>query len=641
MKGKSFLTINFGAGTLRVAEFEGLDGSVLGLRDYRIIPLGMEGSIEARRPVALEKALAEALESGDFVSTKANICAPGFQVFSKLVKFPPVDTSKVTQLIQYEAQQNIPFPLEEVAWDYQIVGTSAKGELEVLLVAIKTDLVDGLMKICETNGLTVDCVDVSPAALANAFRYNYSDIEGASMVLDIGSKTSNVIICEGDKFYSRSVNIGADNITRDFASEAKMRFPEAEQLKVDVGLVGLGGAYAEPEDPNQAAISKIARQVMTRLHLQVNQTIQFYTKQQGGSTPSQVYLAGGGSTLPYSVEFFAEKLGTHVEYFNPVRNVQVDPAIDLEGLAGVAHGLGENVGSALRNIASCPVEVNLTPKASLQKQEFKKKQPYLVASGALIVAILLAFGAFQGQIAASQRSLAADIQQEIEPLDTKDRQLNQVIGDITETTNKVSRIAGFMNDRRYWAEMLTQLRDALTEAEARFEGKGGAVGIWVETLDAGEFPTTFEAMQFRDDDDDDTSTGTTQQQGGTMWTPEMMALYGYGPGMMPGMEGGMPGMPGGMPGAFGNLSTPEEEDVENGLSKISLSLRAINRHKIDGARGNTELAHTVLEAIKSREMFDAEETKLADGQLRVDPEDLTFPFEVRVTLANPLMFGEE
>ena len=79
-----------------------------------------------------------------------NVCAPGFHVFSKFVKLPPVDASKVTQIIQYEAQQNVPFPLAEVVWDYQILGSTPGGELEVLLVAIKSDIVEGLFRVTES-----------------------------------------------------------------------------------------------------------------------------------------------------------------------------------------------------------------------------------------------------------------------------------------------------------------------------------------------------------------------------------------------------------------------------------------------------------------------------------------------------------
>src|SRR5204863_1493890 len=232
-------------------------------------PLGVEGSQEAARERVILKAIQELFAERPFNSKNINVCAPGFHVFSKFVKLPPVDTSKVTQIIQYEAQQNVPFPLEEVVWDYQIMGTTPSGELEVLLVAIKSEVVEGLFRTAEAAGLRLQLVDVSPAALCNAFRYNYGDIEGCTMLLDIGAKTSNLLFFEKGKVYARSINIGANSITQEFAAESKLRFAEAERLKIEQGFVSLGGAYEEPDNPQQAAISKIARQVLTRVHHRV------------------------------------------------------------------------------------------------------------------------------------------------------------------------------------------------------------------------------------------------------------------------------------------------------------------------------------------------------------------------------------
>jgi type IV pilus assembly protein PilM len=107
--------------------------------------LGIEGSQEATREAAIQKGLRSCWEK-KVTAKQVNACAPGFHVFSKFVKLPPVDTSKVTQIIRYEAQQNVPFPLDEVVWDYQILGTSATGELEVLLVAVKSEIVEGLFR---------------------------------------------------------------------------------------------------------------------------------------------------------------------------------------------------------------------------------------------------------------------------------------------------------------------------------------------------------------------------------------------------------------------------------------------------------------------------------------------------------------
>src|SRR5208282_2408521 len=264
---KSFLAVDFGAGSLKLAEFEINEAGGLRLKNFSIKPLGAEGAQEASREATILKALQDALAHIGTRAKNVNVCAPGFQVFSKFVKLPPVDAGKVTQIIQYEAQQNVPFPLAEVVWDYQILGSAAGGELEVLLVAIKSEIVEGLFRVAEKAKLKLNLCDASPAALCNAFRFNYGDLEDCTMLLDIGAKTSNLLFFEKGKVFSRSINLGANAITQDFANEAKLKFGVSEEIKTAEGFVSLGGAYEEPENPNQAAIAKIARQFMTKLHI--------------------------------------------------------------------------------------------------------------------------------------------------------------------------------------------------------------------------------------------------------------------------------------------------------------------------------------------------------------------------------------
>src|SRR6266481_1446139 len=273
---KSFLAVDFGAGSLKLAEFEINEAGSLRLKQYGLKSLGAEGAQESTREATIQKALQGMLTEKGIKSKSVNVCAPGFHVFSKFVKLPPVDAGKVTQIIEYEAKSNVPFPLEEVVWDYQILGSAPSGELEVLLVAIKAEIVEGLFRVTEAAGLHLQLTDVSPAALCNAFRFNYGELEDCTMLLDIGAKTSNLLFFEKCKVFSRSMKLRANYITQDFAKESKKKFDAADKIKIDEGFVSLGGAYEEPENANQAAISKIARQFMTRLHIQVNQTMQFY-----------------------------------------------------------------------------------------------------------------------------------------------------------------------------------------------------------------------------------------------------------------------------------------------------------------------------------------------------------------------------
>ena len=149
---KTFLCLDFGAFTVKAAEFEPNEMGSLKLVNYGLKTLGPEGFNEERDELVLS-VVKELIAEAEFEATDINVCAPGFQVFSKFVKLPSVDASKVNQIIQFEAQQNVPFPLDEVVWDYQILGTTPNDELEVLLVAIRNEVVESIFGIGEGAGL--------------------------------------------------------------------------------------------------------------------------------------------------------------------------------------------------------------------------------------------------------------------------------------------------------------------------------------------------------------------------------------------------------------------------------------------------------------------------------------------------------
>jgi len=98
---KNFLVVDFGAGSLKLAEFEVDDAGALRLVQFGIKPLGADGAVETKREAVVLKALQEAIAEKGIKSKSINVCAPGFHVFSKFVKLPPVDSTKVTQIIQY------------------------------------------------------------------------------------------------------------------------------------------------------------------------------------------------------------------------------------------------------------------------------------------------------------------------------------------------------------------------------------------------------------------------------------------------------------------------------------------------------------------------------------------------------------
>ena len=642
LKSKSFLAVDFGAGSLKLAEFEVSEADGLRLKQYGMRSLGPEAAQESTREAAILKALQELLVEQGIKSREVNVCAPGFHVFSKFVKLPPVDSGKVTQIIQYEAQQNVPFPLQEVVWDYQILGTTQGGELEVLLVAIKADIVEGLFRVADSAKLRLQVADVSPAALCNAFRYNYGDLEDCTMLLDIGAKTCNLLFFEKGKVFSRSINLGANSITQDFANEAKLKFDAAEKLKIEEGFVSLGGAYEEPENPHQAAISKIARQFMTRLHIQVNQTMQFYRGQQGGSAPQRLFLSGGASVMPYTAQFFAEKLNVPVEYFNPFRNVQIDPAVNLEDLARVAHSLGEVVGLGLRNLAHCPVELNLIPESTRRWQSFNEKKPYLVATVFGLVLMVGGMGLIFQQLADVKYSdLTKNVLPQLEPLKQKDAQFQRADQSLQRTKKELTQLGAWVQDRYYWGDVITELRRILVQTETDSQRQlKTETGVWIEkmlTVNLEGGPSSVNTVG-----------GPTSAAGGTT---EFAGSANASPGNTPVLndpyarymeQARAAAAAGAQPPAYGSAATPGVGTAPassmlsaastNTISSFTLVCRAVKLNDA-AADASTTIINAFVKELWASPLFDSKETKTV-GQM--DSDENTFTFQVLVKLKHPL-----
>lgn len=630
LKAKTFLGIDFGAGTLKIAEFEPADGGGLKLVRFGVRALGLPGSQDAARDGVLKRALSELLVEGGFVSRQANISAPGYQVFSKFVKLPPVDASKISQIIQYEAQQNVPFPLTESAWDHQILGTAADGAREVLLVAIKAEVVEKLFAVGESVGLKMEVVDASMAALANAFRYNYGDVEGCSILIDIGAKTSNVLLFEKNKFYVRTVPVGANSITQEYSAESKVPFAESEKFKISQGFVSLGGAYEEPDDAKVAAVSKVARNVLTRLHMQVNQTVQFYRTQQGGSAPQRVYLCGGGSVMAYSAEFFQEKLNLPVEYFSPFRNIQIDPSVNVEELEKSASFFGEVVGLGLRNIADCPVELNLLPKSSKARQDFNSKKPFLVAAAFVAAAGVWAAGLFYTKVAAVHREGLATISEKVEPLARVETSLKSEEVKLSEVHKKTDQLGAWLSERAYWPDILTEVRSILKATEAETSQKLGVpVGIWVDTFYSTEPPKPEVAAA-----EDDAPKPMQMSR-------ELMVRYGLLPkSAVAGAEGGeaggaAEGAPAGGGAAAGGAAKPKSAASTNEVAVLNLSIRAVNLQKVK-QEANGQIAYDLEKIAKASPLFDASETQLSGNLEQVDDTTATFTFPLKLKLKRPI-----
>ena len=455
------LSLNLGSQTVGLAEFRTQPNGGLILIGYRLREILAEAGNDAARNQQIAAALREMMGELAIKNGAVNYCVAAQSVFARFVKLPAVEEEKIERIIAFEAQQNVPFPIEEVVWDYQLVGAGADEQIQVALVAIKSDLLEGINTAVEETGLQTSIVDVATMALYNAFRYNYSELADCSLLVDIGARTTNLLFVEPGKIFSRSVPIGGGSISAAIAKEFGEPLGAAEVRKKRDGFVSLGGAYAEPADPEVARVSKIVRSTMTRLHAELMRSISHYRAQQQGSAPARVFLCGGSASMPYMREFFHEKLQLPIEFFHPLKNVTVAEAVGTTEVANSAHLLGELVGLALRSAATCPMELNLRPATVLRRQELTRRRPFFILAAACFLLGLIGWGFYYTRAASVERKATERLAERVDVMRRVAAQMDTVRKQTTALDSVATPLSAAINDRTFWTEIIEDLNARL------------------------------------------------------------------------------------------------------------------------------------------------------------------------------------
>ena len=387
----TILAIDIGACSLKIASFSFPQAGGLVLEGFYFNEFAGDLKDDEYKD-ALRDALQEAVGEIDFSAKDVYFTFSGQSAFIRFVKLPPVgeEEDRIKQIVEFEAKQNVPYPMDEVIWDYQLIGSvEGESEIETMFVVVKNDIINSLTGAIEGIGKDPMLIDVAPTAAYNAARANGIGDADCSMILNIGGRCSSLIFIDSGRFFVRTIPIAGFTVTQQISKEFGISFSDAEELKKKHGFVALGGAYEEPDSEVAATVSKIVRNVMTRLHSEINRSINVYRSQQKGTKPTKLYLAGGSSVMAFTPRFFSEKLKMPVEYFNPFQVVSLSPNIDKEALAEVAHMFSEVIGLGLRRATVCPIEISLVPQTIKSIQEFRKKSLFFYASAASVVCCLL------------------------------------------------------------------------------------------------------------------------------------------------------------------------------------------------------------------------------------------------------------
>ena len=315
-------------------------------KDFQLISVGSAalppGAVEdgvLQDPDEVARAISELFKNLKIKNKKVGISISGYSVIVKKINLDIMSDEELDEYIADEAEQYIPFDIEDVYLDYQVIKTNPNDRNDVMLVAAKKEVIDDYLEMLQEQKLMPVLVDVDGFALENIWEEVSGQQENVALV-DIGASKMNInIISEGASVLARDVVIGSDQLTDQIASTLDIEFEEAEALKL--GQKEAGELREELEE--------IFTRTCTQWVLEIKKAIDLYMSNNPETPLSKLVLSGGGSKVNGLQEYIADETGLEVLSFNPFANMKVnEKKIDREYLEAIAPEMAIAAGLAIR-----------------------------------------------------------------------------------------------------------------------------------------------------------------------------------------------------------------------------------------------------------------------------------------------------
>ena len=382
--------IDLGQCALKAIRLENVDGQVTATAfDYIEHPKILsqpDADPDQLTREALELFLSRNKVQGDMVV----ISVPGQSGLARFVKLPPVEEKKVADIVKFEAKQQIPFPLEEVVWDYQKIGagTVTEGfalETEIGLFAMKRDMVNRYLQHFKDVNIDVHIVQMAPLALCNCVSYDLlgkdtKPAEGASdkkcvVGLDIGTDNSNLVITDGEKIiWQRPIPLGGNHFTRALTKDLKLTFAKAEHLKRNA-----------VKSPDLKKILSALKTVLNDFVGEVQRSLGYFTNTHRDAQIQYMVGMGNAFRLPGLQKFLQEKLQLEVRKLAKLERLAGDEVVAAPQFTENILSFGVAYGLALQGLGLPRLQTNLLPYEIRVERLVRAKKPWAAAAAAILI----------------------------------------------------------------------------------------------------------------------------------------------------------------------------------------------------------------------------------------------------------------
>ncbi|MHC4103434.1 MAG: type IV pilus assembly protein PilM [Planctomycetota bacterium] len=339
----------------------------------------------AERDELIALSLRQFVKKNDLGKADVVVSVPSQNSFARFVKLPPVEQKRIPEIVKFEAAQQIPFDINDVQWDWQLMTEADSPEKRVGIFAIKNEVVSSVLEHFSRENVAVSYVQMAPMALYNYALYDRSDLaksdSQAIVVLDIGAENTDLVVCTRSAVWQRCIPMGGNAFTRAIADTFKLNFEKAEKLK------------------RTAAMSKYARQVFqamrpvfTDLASEIQRSLGFYNSSNPNTKLSRIIALGGGTKMRGLLKYLQQTLQMPVERPDSFMKLAMSSGVSTAKFHESVSDFGIVYGLALQGLGLARIESNLLPRSIARSMAWAGKANYFkLAAGLLLFVSVLSF----------------------------------------------------------------------------------------------------------------------------------------------------------------------------------------------------------------------------------------------------------
>ncbi len=343
-KKNHLIGLDIGSRTIKASEVVA-SGKGYQLKNFGICDIAPgwieEGQI--KEPAQLSACISDLFKTYRFRRSDVAVSVGGYSVIVKRIRMPLLPEKKLHEAITMEAEQYIPFDINDVNLDFHLLTEAqANAPAELILVAAKKEILDGYIQVIEAAGLTPCVIDVDVFALQNIFSENYDTASENIALIDIGAVKSSInVLKSGTSSLMRDVVMGCDQINQQIVRQVNCTPEAAEQFKLEGST-----------DPLVAeSLEAIHTEVIEEWCTETKRAIEFFYSRYSDEQIHRIVLSGGGARLARFRDKLATETGLEVEIINPFARIKVDARkLDKPFLDLMAPQLAISMGLALRKV---------------------------------------------------------------------------------------------------------------------------------------------------------------------------------------------------------------------------------------------------------------------------------------------------